>query len=516
MKERFTATGVEPIGTTPEQFATIVRDEFVKWGKLVKDTGAKVEYMSIKTNGYDSEADIVVIGGGLAGYTAAIEAAQQGAQVLLLEKQPETGGSSVLSGGFFAFSGTEIQKAAGISDSDELLFDDIRRAGQQQNDDALVRTYVDHQMAAYEWVVRHGGKFTSVELAAGHSAPRAHSLRPQDFMQMLTQHAHDTGRVKTLLNARAERLLRAHDGARVDGVSANINGKPQSIRARRSVVLAAGGFSRNEEMLKLFVPHQAKGVRYGGYGNTGDGVRMAWALGAGLRDVAHIKGTFGFHPDAATVPGRDWTKLAVYRGAIAVNKQARRFVDESKSYKLLGDAVLAQPDARAYQVFDQGIMDTASDTAPPFKFKEALALGRLLTEPTLEAIARRVGLDSATLTATVEQYNGFVRNGRDEEFGRSGLSSGYGKLVELKRGPWYAYPSTSGLIATYCGVTVDTETRVLDVFGAPIPGLFAAGEMTGGFHGVAYMTGSALGKCVIFGRIAGRNAAAFGNNQGEI
>ncbi len=467
--------------------------------------------MLIKTNTYDIEADVVVIGGGLAGHAAAIEAAQHGADVLLLEKQPECGGSSVLSGGFFAFAGTDIQKAAGISDSNELLFDDIRRAGQQQNDEALVRAYVEHQMAAYEWVVGQGGKFTSVELAAGHSAPRAHSLKPQDFMLTLAQRAHEAGggRVKTLLNARAERLLRTSAEMRVEGVSANIEGKAANIRARRGVVLAAGGFSRNEAMLKLFVPHQAQCVRYGGYGNHGDGVRMAWALGAGLRDVAHIKGTFGFHPDSATTPGRDWTKLAVYRGAIAVNKQARRFVDESKSYKLLGDAVLAQPDARAYQIFDQGIMDTASDTAPPFKFREALALGRLLTEPTLEGIARRVELDPATLAATVERYNGFVRAGRDEEFGRTGLSSGYGKLAELKRGPWYAYPSTSGLIATYCGVTVDTETRVLDVFGEPIAGLFAAGEMTGGFHGVAYMTGSSLGKCVIFGRIAGRNAAAF-------
>lgn len=463
----------------------------------------------MKTNHYETVTDVVVIGGGLAGYAAAIEAAQQGAEVVLLEKQAECGGSSVLSGGFFAFAGTDIQQAAGINDSNELLYDDIRRAGQQQNDEALVRTYVENQIAAYRWVLQQGGKFTSVELAAGHSAPRAHSLRPQDFMQALAQRAIETGRVKTVLNAQAERLLRDSARSRVDGVSATIEGQCANIRARRGVVLAAGGFSRNEAMLKLFVPHQARCVRYGGYGNTGDGVRMAWGLGAGLRDVAHIKGTFGFHPDAATVQGRDWTKLAVYRGAIAVNKQAQRFVDESKSYKLLGDAVLAQPDAMAYQIFDQDIMDTASDTAPPFKFREALALGRLLTEPTLEAIARRVGIDPAALAATVERYNHFVRNGTDEEFGRTGLSSGYGKRVELKRGPWYAYPSTSGLIATYCGVTVDTETRVLDVFGEPIAGLFSAGEMTGGFHGVAYMTGSSLGKCVIFGRIAGRNAASF-------
>jgi fumarate reductase flavoprotein subunit len=235
---------------------------------------------------------------------------------------------------------------------------------------------------------------------------------------------------------------------------------------------------------------------------------MAWALGAGLADMAHIKGTFGFHPDTGKTGGRDWSKHCVYRGAIAVNKNAERYVDESKSYKLLGDAVLAQPDAIAWQILDQDIFETATDDAPLFRFREALAKGRMLTAPTLDALAKLIGLDGVKLCATVERYNGFVRAGHDADFGRAGLSTTYGKLVELKRAPWYAYPSTSGLIATYCGVTIDTEARVLNVFGEPIAGLYAAGEMTGGFHGVAYMTGSSLGKCVIFGRIAGRHAAS--------
>ena len=465
--------------------------------------------MSVKTNTYDITTDVLVIGGGLAGLCAAIEAAGAGAEVTLLEKLAECGGSSVLSGGLLAFSGTDMQKAAGISDNETLLYDDLRRAGQYQNVEALVRTYVAKQMTAYQWLLKLGTKFISVELAAGHSAPRAHSLRSQDFMALMESRARAAG-VNIVFNTAAERLLRPVEGARVEGVTARIAGKATNIRARRGVVLAAGGFARNAEMVNLFVPHQAQCVVYCGAGCSGDGVRMAWALGAGLRDVVHIKGTFGFHPDTAKTPGRDWSKHSVYRGAILVNKQAQRYVDESKSYKLLGDAVLAQPAAMSFQIFDQGVMDTSSDTAPLFKFKEALALGRLLSEPTLEALAHRIGLDPATLVATVERYNGFVRAGRDEDYGRTGLSSGYGKLVELKRGPWYAYPSTSGLIATYCGVTVDTDTRVIDVFGEPIPGLFAAGEMTGGFHGVAYMTGSSLGKCVIFGRIAGQNAAAFG------
>lgn len=455
---------------------------------------------------YDIETDVLVIGGGLAGLCAAIEAANAGADVTLLEKLTECGGSSVLSGGLLAFSGTDMQKAAGISDDETLLYDDLRRAGQYQNVEALVRTYVANQMDAYRWLLELGTKFISVELAAGHSQPRAHSLRSQDFMALMEQRARDAG-VKIVFNAAAERLLRSGKG-RVEGVAAHIDGKATTIRARRGVVLAAGGFARSAEMVNLFVPHQAKCVVYCGAGCTGDGVRMAWALGAGLRDVAYIKGTFGFLPETGRTPGRDWSKHSVYRGAILVNKRAQRYVDESISYKLLGDAVLAQPDAMSFQIFDQGVMDTSSDTAPLFAFRQALALGRLLSEPTLEALARRIGLEPAALVSTVERYNGFVRNGKDEDFGRTGLSTGYGKLVELKRGPWYAYPSTSGLIATYCGVTVDTDTRVIDVFGEPIPGLFAVGEMTGGFHGVAYMTGSSLGKCVIFGRIAGRNAAA--------
>ncbi len=463
--------------------------------------------MPIRTYSYDTTTDVLVIGGGLAGLCAAIEAANAGAEVTLLEKLPACGGSSVLSGGLLAFSGTDMQQAAGISDNETLLYDDLRRAGQYQNVEALVRTYVAQQMAAYQWLLQLGTKFLSVELGAGHAAPRAHSLRSQEFMALMESRAREAG-VNIVFNAHAVRLHRV--GARVEGVAARIDGNATNIRARRGVVLAAGGFARNAEMVNLFVPHQAQCVVYCGAGCTGDGVRMAWALGAGLRDVVHIKGTFGFHPDTAKTPGRDWSKHSVYRGAILVNKHAQRYVDESKSYKLLGDAVLTQPGALSYQIFDQSVMDTSSDTAPLFKFKEALALGRLLSEPTLETLACRVGLDPATLVATVARYNGFVRAGRDEDFGRSGLSSGYGKLLELKRGPWYAYPSTSGLIATYCGVTVDTDTRVIDVFGEAIPGLFAAGEMTGGFHGVAYMTGSSLGKCVIFGRIAGQNAAAFG------
>lgn len=456
---------------------------------------------------WQREADVVVVGGGLAGYCAACEAAQSGAEVLLLEKQPEIGGSTVLSAGFIAFAGTDLQKAAGIDDSNERLVSDLRNAGGGVNDERLLRVYAQHQLAAYEWLKDAGVTFKGVELSSAHSVPRAHAADPRLLMKRVAELAARSGRVQTLLDAPVERLVRPGRGKPVAGVLARLGGKTLAIRARRGVVLAAGGFSRNPEMLRIFAPGQARAVSYGGAGNTGDGIRMAWALGAGLRDMGYIKGTFGFHPNARTEPGRDWTKLPVYRGAIAVNKLGRRYVDESLSYKLLGDAVLQQPDTIAYQIFDQGIMDRATEGTPPFDFVSAQRRGLLAEADSLGALADKLGLDAATLVATVKRYNGFVAGGKDGDFGRDGLSTHYGKLVKIERPPFYACPSTSGLIATYCGLTVDPGMRVVDVFDEPIERLYAAGELIGGFHGVAYMTGSSLGKCIIFGRIAGRNAA---------
>lgn len=453
------------------------------------------------------ETDVVVIGGGLAGYCAALEAAAAQASVVLLEKQPQAGGSTALSGGFLAFAGTDLQKAAGIDDSNARLADDLRKAGANENDPRLIDVYVANQMATYEWLTSIGVKFRAVELSSAQSVPRTHPTDPQVLLARLDELAKQSGRITILFNAAASRLVQHEVGGRVAGVKATIDGKEEAIAARRGVVLASGGFSRNEQMIRQYAPHEAAGVLYGGAGNTGDGIRMACALGAGVRDMGFIKGTFGYHPNARTHPGRDWTKLPVYRGGIAVNKLGRRFIDESKSYKLLGDAVLDQPGALAYQIFDQNIMDGASDGVPPFDFRSTQRRGLVFEAPTLEALAGKIGVDPRDLSATVARYNGFVEQGRDEDFGRDGLSTHYGKLVKIERAPFYAYPSTSGIIATYCGLTVDAQARVLSVFEEPIPGLYAAGEIMGGFHGVSYMTGSALGKAIIFGRIAGRGAA---------
>jgi fumarate reductase flavoprotein subunit len=453
---------------------------------------------------WDEETDVVVIGGGLAGHCAAIEAAEQGAEVILLEKEPQVGGSTVLSGGSFAFAGTELQRKNGIADSPQLLFDDLRKVGGYGNDESLVRAYVDHQLETYQWLGAHGVTFDKIFLAAGQSVPRGHSRNPREVIEILAGRAAATGRVQTRVSSPVRSLVRSHDGAPVEGVQVEAAGRTRTLRASRGVVLASGGFSRSEALLKLFAPSQAATLRAGGPGNTGDGLLMAWHLGAGMKDMGYIKGTFGGHPAAA--PGEHALMLPIYVGAIAVNAKGERFIDESKSYKLIGDAVLKQPDAIGYQIFDQRILDKGNPGIPTMAFQAKYALGQVIGAPTLAELAAKMGIDADGLARTVAAYNAFVEQGNDPDFGRDGLGTSYGKLAKIDMAPFYAYPSKSVIVATYCGVAVDAQMRVRDVFDAVIPNLYAAGEVIGGLHGNAYMTGSSLGKASIFGRIAARTA----------
>src|SRR5665213_3101561 len=255
-------------------------------------------------------------------------------------------------------------------------------------------------------------------------------------------------------------------------------------------------------------------MRAGGSGNTGDGLLMGWDLGAGMRDMGNIKGTFGGHPDAK--PGEHALMLPIYVGAIAVNRRGERFIAESKSYKLIGDAVLQQPDAIGFQIFDQRIYDKGTPGIPTMAFQAKHELGQVVGAATLAALAERLGIDPGGLARTVAEYNSGVGNGHDASFGRHGLSTGYGALERIEAPPFYGYPSRSVIVATYCGLAVDAAMRVLDVFGEPIGRLFAAGEVLGGLHGKAYMTGSSLGKAAIFGRVAARSALGATRRHDEV
>ena len=452
--------------------------------------------------------DVIVVGGGLAGYCAALEAARLGATVVLLDREPQTGGATVLSGGSFAFAGTALQKSLGYDDSPALLYDDLMRVGNHKNDEALVRLYVEEQLDAYEWLAGLGAAFDKVYIASGQSVPRGHSRNPREVLDIVVDHATRAG-VQTRLSTRVTRLLRPDPEGAVTGVRIATSDGDRGIAARRGVVLATGGFSRNDALLELFAPAQAGAQRMGSDGNMGDGLLMAWKLGAAFRDMGYIKGTFGSHISAG--PRDHFLSFGMYAGAIAVNLSAERFTDESKSYKLIGDACLKQPGGRAFQVYDQRVFDRQRPGIPSMDFGHYLEAGRIIRADTLEDLAGKVGLDPLRLRKTVDDYNAGAARQQDPLFGRTHLCNGFGPLEQIAQAPFYAYPCTTVVLATYCGLTVDTRMRVQDVFGATIRGLYAAGGVMGGFHGEAYMTGTANGKATIFGRVAGRDAANHAN-----
>lgn len=450
-----------------------------------------------------TQTDLVVIGGGLAGLTAAMTAAEHGLDVVLLEKLDQTGGSSALSGGCLAFAGTDLQISHGIEDSSEKLEKDLLEVGKHENDPDLVRTYAQNQLVTYEWLKAKGVSFgDTIEASSGQSAPRSHNVDPADMIRVLTKAAQKMTNIDIRYNCAAHRLLTEND--QVCGVSYQDPDALKTLHARCGVILAAGGFSRNPEMVHRFAPQYDEAVFIGGDGNVGDGIRMACKLGADLVDMAYIKGTFGKHP---TDEANHHSLLVVYKGAIAINQDGKRFVNESISYKLLGDACIQQPFGSAFQIFDHSILKSGDDSFRILDFERRYELGLMYEAPTLAELAEQIEVPADVLEQTVARYNEYVDQQSDPDFGRTSLVQGHGKMVRIQNGPFYAYPSTVAVFGTYCGLRASSKMQVIDVFGDVIPGLYAAGEVVGGLHGAAYMTGSALGKAAIFGRVAALECA---------
>ncbi|QCU79592.1 FAD-dependent oxidoreductase (plasmid) [Citricoccus sp. SGAir0253] len=450
------------------------------------------------------ECDLVVIGAGIAGLTAATAAAESGLDVVLLEKMDAIGGSSAMSGGWFAFAGTQEQEAEGVADSLDQFRQDLMNVGAHRNDPRLVDAYLEHQLSTYDWLKDHGVEFGEVEISSGQSVQRGHSTRIREVLEGLYASFLDAGG-RALFGHRA-RWLRRDESQRVSAVEVEGPEGHFLLDAREGIVIAAGGFSRSRELLRVFAPEQLDGIPYGGLGNTGDGLLMGWRLGAGLADMSSISGTFGSHPD--TRDDRQELLTSFYMGGIIVNAHGQRFIDESLDYKTLGSAVLAQPGSVAFQIFDAEVR-AKSHRGVALKDMDTLEeLGHLWRADTLEDLAGMASIPPEALLDTVARYNGGIADGRPDEVGRTHLCNGVGALVPVAKAPFYAYPSKTLMTTTYGGLTITPHGEVTDVAGEVIEGLYAVGEVTGGFHGAAYMTGTSLGKGAVFGRIVAHRIAS--------
>lgn len=450
--------------------------------------------------GFDKEYDIVIIGAGGAGLAAACRAGELGLKAIVLEKTGIIGGSSVLCGGQFSTFGTDLQAKKGKKDTAELFFNDMMKTGKNMNDPKVVKAFVDMSKIQYDFLTKTLNVHPrGVMAASGMSVPRAHTFNPPEVIKAMTKYARDKG-VEIVLNASAHRLVTDCASGRVIGVKATINKKNVVLGANKGVILAAGGFSRNPQLLAKFNPIMAKADAIAGAGTQGDGLLMAQAYGADVADMPYIKATYGFAVGSKS--GQEvWYPFRF--GAIVVNKKGQRICDESISKKDIGDKALEQENGIAYCVYDEPINEETIKDHGTARYNYLKGLGVFYSGNTLEEAAKKAGIDPKGLAETVKQYNDDVlTKGADSVFGRKFCVDISGKLVPINKGPFYIYPSTPVLVATYCGVKVDPRTHVIDVFGKPIKGLYAAGEVSGGVHGQSFLAASAISKSFTMGYIA--------------
>ena len=385
----------------------------------------------------DQPYDVIVVGGGLAGQVAALTAAHGSRRVLLIEKLDRCGGSTALSGGFFAFAGSVEQADRGISDSAELLLADLEKSAGDGANNALLSTYVRDQLEVYRWLKDIGATFPVIELSAAQSAPRSHLTDIRRLLQLLELQVTDSPFIDRQTGCRATELIVDAERA-VCGLKA-IAGQTEHTLSAGAVILASGGFSRSASLLRTFAPKQAKAILHGGLGNTGDGLLMAWRLGAGMADMGFINSTFGSHPE--TTDQEHELLCAYYLGAIVVNQRGRRFVNESKSYKLIGEACLEQPGAIGYQIFDSVVRDRSERGVPLNDIDTLQDRGHVLCADTLSKLAHLINVPAEQLTMSVNRYNESVRSNVEDEFGRASLCNGLGERVTVEVAPFYAYPS---------------------------------------------------------------------------
>ncbi len=489
------------------------------------------------------ETDIVIVGAGGAGMTAALTASDAGRSVLLIESQPAVGGNSVKSTGGMNAAKTVYQDAndfaesAGIEktlkaaeayadneaitalaatvreqweawqadpkgyfDSTELFALDTIIGGKGLNDPGLVNTLVNNSAAAIDYLDSIGIHLNNVAAFGGASVKRIH--RPVNdegkvvsvgayTVPLLEKAVAARDNLALMTNLTATKLLVDENGAVCGLEAATQDGYTVTVKAK-AVILATGGFGANLDMVVQYKPDLAGFMTTNAAGIQGQGILMAMEIGAATVDMEQIQ----IHPTVQAETASLITEGLRGDGAILVNANGERFIDEVGTRDVVSAAEIAQPDSFSWLVVDQKMVDASS------VIQGYITRGLMLQGDSYEALAAELGIPADAFAATMEKWNGYVADKNDPDFGRTSFAA------PLDTAPFYAVKVTAGIHHTMGGLKIDSQTRVLNTEGQIIPGLFAAGEVTGGVHGGNRLGGNAVADFVVFGRIAGEQAAA--------
>ena len=440
--------------------------------------------------------DIVIIGSGGAGLSSAITATEKGAKVIVLEKMAYFGGNSNRSEGEMNAAGTKQQKAHGITDdTPERFAADTIRGGHGLNDPALVKALTENAASAEEWLLDLGAHFCH-RMGRGGGQTRARGHGPCDgspvgieIMRVLGERA-DKDHIDMRLNNRVTKILMKN--GKVSGVQVKTPKGMETINAK-AVILATGGFGANHKMVEKYRP-ELKGFSTTNHpGATGDGIILAQQVGAGLTDIDQIQ----IHPTVIKKNGALISESMRARGGFLLNKNGKRFTNELLTRDVVSANELKQPGGIAYLVIDNSIYSKN-------KMAQNYTAEKLMTKcDTIADVAKLIGVDEKVVQASFDQYHKAFDNKKDDLFGRPEM------LIRMDQAPYFVAEVTPGIHHTMGGVKIDPQAEVLTPEKKPIPGLFAAGEVTGGVHGGNRIGGNAVADIITFGRISANSALKY-------
>ena len=446
----------------------------------------------------DGTCDIVIVGAGGAGLSAAVAAAETDGslKIIVLEKQGIMGGNTNYSTGGINAAETDVQRSLGIEDSKDLFYDDTMRGGKQENIPALVRNLVEHAPVTISWLIGLGTDLSDVGLMGGSSVKRTH--RPQGgaaigpHLMKVLQTASNKDNIEIRTSNKVTGLLTSVDGS-VTGVKVqNADGSSYTLTSK-AVIIATGGFGANLDMVTRLQPSLSGFATLNHPGATGDAFGWITAIGGATIQMANIQ----IHPTAEATNHILITEAVRGNGAILVNHGGQRFCNEMDTRDVVSAAILEQDGGVAFLIFDQAVRKSLASI-------ETYANQHLLVEGvSVEELASLVGIPPEKLSESVSRYNDQQKKGIDDDFGRSATEM----TRSLETPPYYAVCVTPAIHHTMGGLSVNTETQVLRADGSPIPGLYAAGEVTGGLHGANRLGGNGVADIVVNGRLAGMTAS---------
>lgn len=444
--------------------------------------------------------DVVVVGSGGAGLSSAILAKENGASVVVLEKMPYLGGNTNFASGGMNAAGTKQQLAAGVTnDSPKIFYDDTMKGGHNLNNPALLKTLTENARYSEEWLVDLGANFCfrkgrggGQSIARGHGPCDGSAVGPEVLRVLLKKANAD--KIDIRKNNQVVDIV-MKDG-KVAGVKVKTPKGEETIDAK-AVILATGGFGANLDLVAHYRPELKGFSTTNQPGAQGEGLKLAEKVGAAFTDIEQIQ----IHPTVIKRDGHLISESMRARGAILVNQDGKRFTNELLTRDVVSQNELKQPGQQVYLIYDQSIFETNKLSRGYFEH------GYSVKADSVADLAKKINVPVANLEATVKDYWNAYKTGKDTAFGRPEM------VIPLDKAPFYAAKVTPGIHHTMGGVTINPKTEVQSKDGKSIPGLFAAGEVTGGVHGGNRIGGNAVADIVTFGRIAGQNAAAYAESH---